>query len=51
MVIESSEETSFQIAVAWLLKWSESKGEVLQWAAHKMTSHNYIYLWRGRIGQ
>lgn len=30
------EETSFQIAVAWLHKWSESDGEALQWAAHKM---------------
>lgn len=39
-----SEETSFQIAVAWLHKWSKSNGEVLQWTAHKMTSHNCIYL-------
>lgn len=31
------EETSFQIAVAWLHKWSKSDGEALQWAAHKMT--------------
>lgn len=30
-------ETSFQIAVAWLHKWSKSDGEALQWAAHKMT--------------
>lgn len=31
------EETSFQIAVAWLHKWSKSDGEALQWAAHEMT--------------
>lgn len=31
------EETSFQITVAWLHKWSKSDGEALQWAAHEMT--------------
>lgn len=36
------EETSFQIAVAWLRKCSKSSGEVLQWA------EKYIYQWRGK---
>lgn len=37
-----SDKRNLKIAVAWLHKWSKSVGEVVQWTAHEMTSHNSI---------